>query len=579
MLYFTNNQVWNAPDGYAAFSPSWTPPPGWDNTQRPWFLDAKQKPGQIAVTEYLDANTNEIAIAASTVVLSEEGRDLGVVAIDVLVTDLDLLLHTYTGLPEQRMYLLNKEGRFITHSDKNAVLKKDFFIEAGLEVYRAEALSLPSVSFSDAEGVTYFTRIPQTEWILVSTIPARGIFTETNLLLTRLILICLGLLVLAGGGTIMFTYTNLTVPLRRITQNAGDLAALDFTADIRQDRKDEIGEIQGALIRIRDSLKQSFEDLQRQHLSKTMETGRRLNSVVVESFGAMELITQNTDEMDVKAKNQLKFINAAADSAKKIFQQTNSFEQTVHTQADCINESSMVIERMIAQVDSVRSAVSGAVKTADTLGKSSETGRRMLLNLTEELNHIEAQSADMRTANKTIADIAAQTNILGMNAAIEAAHAGEAGKGFAVVAGEIRKLAAVAGKESEGIAGAIKKMEQGITRIGQVSHQTVAAMDMIFKEIHGLSLSFGAAAHAVEEQSAGGVRMTRALQTLHGMTEQVEEGAGFIHRQSDAIHQEMETLKEISHEVANLVREMRAAGGSIASFLENAKELALSDMG
>ncbi|MDR0562694.1 MAG: methyl-accepting chemotaxis protein [Spirochaetaceae bacterium] len=574
MLYYTNNRVWNQDGGYAVFSPSWTPPADWDNTKRPWFIDAKKVPGKIAYSQYLDANTGQIALSLSTAVFTEQREDIGVAAIDVLVTDLDAILNVNLSIPQQRIYLLNKEGLFITHSDKNAALTKNFFTESGLESHRDTMLSSSSASFIDNYLFIYSVIIPGIDWILVSTIPASEIFTETNTLLLRLILICLGLMAAAAIVSVLFSYKTVILPIREVKKAAGALAEMDFTVDITSVRNDEIGEMQEALRTIRDSLRKGIDNLQQEHLSQTLHKSRRLNTVVVESFDAIELITGNMDSMDTEVQSQMESVQTASDSAQEIFKRTNSFEDTVRAQADFIAKSSAAIKQMVINISSIRSVMEGMGKTINTLGKSSETGHKMLLKLAEELKSIEEQSATLQAANKTISDIVGQTNILAMNAAIEAAHAGEAGKGFAVVAGEIRKLAELSGKESESIAAEIKKIERTIEKIGVASNETVEAMNTIFTEIKAMSSSFAEVNHAVIEQSAGGEQMLTDLKTLQSMTGQVENGAIIIHEQSDSIHQEMERLQQISQEVTKRVKDMRLASENIASFLENAKELA-----
>jgi methyl-accepting chemotaxis protein len=82
----------------------------------------------------------------------------------------------------------------------------------------------------------------------------------------------------------------------------------------------------------------------------------------------------------------------------------------------------------------------------------------------------------------------------------------------------------------------------------------------------------------VEEQTAGGSQILNALKNVHDMTGQVRDGAGLIHNRSISIQDEMEKLQQISHEVSQSVHTMRIASGSIASFLENAKELARTEM-
>ena len=269
--------------------------------------------------------------------------------------------------------------------------------------------------------------------------------------------------------------------------------------------------------------------------------------------------------------DQMESAAQASGAVEEIAGYIDALNRAVHTQASHINESSASIRQMIANIGSIRSVVRNMGKTTDTISESSAAGRSMLLNLAEEVKQIQEQSATLQNANKTVADIAAQTNILAMNAAIEAAHAGESGRGFAVVAQEIRKLAELSGKESDGISAEIKKMEQRIEQISAASNATVRSMDRMFTEIQAMDTSFTAVANAVEEQAAGGSRILTALQTLQDTAGQVRDGSGAIHSRSGSIREKMEKLCRISEEVTKRAREVKTASGNIASFLEQSR--------
>ncbi|MDR2484033.1 MAG: methyl-accepting chemotaxis protein [Treponema sp.] len=573
-LYYSNNIPWFEEGGFVAVSPAWITPPDWDNTRRSWFTNAKQAGSKPVFTEpYIDAFTGDITISISMTVFNEKQEDLGVAAIDVLVNDLGSFLKAVAAIPGQEMFLLNKEGLFISHSDINAVMNKNFFTETGLERYKQQALSSPSFIEMDDEVFIYASAIPNTDWILVSTIPVKTIFAEVNAMIARLIAVGLGLLAAAGVIAVIFTHRMLTVPIREVKQVAGALADMDFTVDIQKFRTDEIGEMQQALIKIRNSLRKGIDDLNQSHFAKISETYNRLKVVIAESSDSLNVITGNLDAMKNETEAQTESVARTSGAMDEIAGSIDSLNTAVRTQAAHIGESSAAIEQMVASIGSIRTVAGKVGKTTGALGKSSAAGHTMLLKLAEEVSRMHEQSATLQNANKTIADIAGQTNILAMNAAIEAAHAGESGKGFGVVASEIRKLAELAGKESEGISAEIKKLEQAIKRIGGVSQETVAAMDTIFTGIKDLDGSFGEVNHAVEEQAAGGSRILAALKTIQDMTGQVRDGMETIRRQSGLIHEEMEKLRHTSGEVTGRAREVRLAGGSIASFLEQAKAI------
>ena len=119
-------------------------------------------------------------------------------------------------------------------------------------------------------------------------------------------------------------------------------------------------------------------------------------------------------------------------------------------------------------------------------------------------------------------------------------------------------------------------MGQAIEEINRVSQETVGTMDRIFTEIHTVDDSFGVVKQAVEEQASGGAQILIALKGIHDVTTQVQDRTGAIHQRSDLIHQEMQKLRRISQEVTGNFHEIRIASGSIASFLDNAKEIVVS---
>lgn len=341
-----------------------------------------------------------------------------------------------------------------------------------------------------------------------------------------------------------------------------------------KDKKEE--KLNAELAHERDNLKQEIEKATSEvtsHLARSTESGKHMNKVIVESSQALEVIKGNMEITMNEANSQNKSVEQASKDIAKITGSIDELEGAVVAQASHISNSSSSIEEMVANIDSIRTVIGNISKTTEMLNQSSATGNAMMQKLTEEVEELHKRSAMLQDANKIIEDIAAKTNLLAMNAAIEAAHAGETGKGFAVVASEVRKLAESASNESKSISDEIDKMEKTITSIANVTGETVKSMNLIFNEISTMDAAFTQVNNAVEEQTAGGAQILASLKSIKEETEKVRNGSEDIQTQSGSIFNEMQKLQQISENVTKRVIEAAEASKQISTVLENAKEI------
>jgi methyl-accepting chemotaxis protein len=362
-------------------------------------------------------------------------------------------------------------------------------------------------------------------------------------------------------------------PIREMANVGSSLAAMQFDIPIPVNRMDEIGNLQRALNTIRNELKKNLAGINNEHLGqKNISENLRLS--IRDSSEGLNVITRNMDSVQNKTDAQVGSAGQTSDSVERIIAHIRSLENAVEVQAGAIARSSESIERMVGDVDAVKEVVRQARETTGNLSKSSDTGRKMLANLTEELTRLADQSVFLEEANAALVNIAAQTNILAMNAAIEAAHAGEAGKGFAVVAGEVRSLAELSNKESTSISGEVKNMRDGIEKMRQTSMETVDTLGSMFTEITNMQASFNSVNTAVEAQASNGSQALGALEGMKETTEQVRSGSDEIQKESDSIHIVVENLKNISRDVNDSIQDVQQASQRIADSLNVAEKIA-----
>jgi len=270
-LFTTSNSPWWGDGGWAISHNQpieWRPQPDWHNWERPWFLAAKANPGSVGYAPpfFSALWPGYLIIALGTNIYDEAGNDLGVIAADIQIGFLQGMVKEATAREGHSVHLVNRDGRFITHEDPDAVMARDFFEDFGLERYRGDVLGQPSFYSMAGDVLVYSELIPGVDWILVSTIPTAAIFAEVDEFVARMVFLGIALLLLAAGALVLFAYRRISIPVRSIRGAADALAAMDFAVEIRKTESDEIGDMQMALITIRDNLKKGIDDMQSAHL-------------------------------------------------------------------------------------------------------------------------------------------------------------------------------------------------------------------------------------------------------------------------------------------------------------------------
>ncbi|NIZ19723.1 methyl-accepting chemotaxis protein [Entomospira culicis] len=256
-----------------------------------------------------------------------------------------------------------------------------------------------------------------------------------------------------------------------------------------------------------EQVRQSLTDIQRGISELVTNIESKLVDMVIETNNTVSLVTNDV----------------------------NHLETLISSQSSGVTQSSAAIEQMVASIGSVNNIAQEVARQYRELYLAGEDGREKQLIVREQIREVVKGSANLREANAIIEEIANQTNLLAMNAAIEAAHAGDVGKGFAVVADEIRNLAEGAAIQSKSISDELAIVHETIASIEAASDENEKAYEEVFGAIEGLSKLISQIEEAMQEQSIGSQEVMKSLRMITHSAYDVKDMASKMKREGEAI--------------------------------------------
>jgi methyl-accepting chemotaxis protein len=245
----------------------------------------------------------------------------------------------------------------------------------------------------------------------------------------------------------------------------------------------------------------------------------------------------------------------------------------VDNQSGNISQASSAIEEMVANINSVSQTLANNASNVRALQDASEAGRVGLQGVATDVQEIARESEGLLEINSVMQNIASQTNLLSMNAAIEAAHAGEAGKGFAVVADEIRKLAENSGKQSKTISNVLKKIKGSIDKITRSAEDVLNMFGAIDSSVNTVVQQEENIRAAMEEQGEGSKQILQGISNVNEITRQVKSGSAEMREGAKEVIKESSNLEMATQEITSGMNEMASDADQINAAVHHANEM------
>jgi methyl-accepting chemotaxis protein len=538
----------------------WQPPAGYDPRGRPWYVDARQKNALTYSDPYVDVQTNQYVVTASIPLKNSAGQLRGVVAADILLSNLTDSVKNITLSGQGFAFLLDKNGIILTHPDNNLVTKKiseDVSLAKNAADLMTKDNGIIDYLYKNEEHLLSYKKIPLTGWVLCFALPKKVLFEPLNSL--AWIFVAVSFLMVAISFMIALVMSRkFTRPITELTDNAKKIAAGDLTVRATISGNDEIAELSTAF----------------NHMSSV------LSNLIHKTVLFVEVSRQTAHNM----RTALASVDSMVTQMNVVATSSDSQLQDIQRGVEVVADMDKVVADITAQIATIADEA-GKVKLAVRSGLVAvdEDTTVMRQNI-EAFNEVSSsitllnnKSQEVGNIVNIISGIADQTNLLALNAAIEAARAGQHGLGFAVVAEEVRKLSEQAGSSSKQIVTLIfeiqavtKVLVEKVAKSSSAMHDQEEAVNSTKKSFNQISVDTEIIADQISEVSTEAKQLHTGMEKINhmmsGVSDNAQNNAAKSEEMAASSAEQLGSIRNISNEAEELMTKTKTIESEISKF-------------
>ncbi len=555
-------------------STDWEPDSDWIPSERDWFKGAVFSTPDVFYSDpYVDSMTKDVCITLSRVVQSPMKIVLGAVATDISIRDFSKAITNENYSENCEVYLLSKKGKFILHKSVDKVMNSNYFAESKLfgdEKIAAEKLRGSKVEFiSDS----YFAvqKVDGLDYYIVCEGPLSDFSSRIKNSLFKIFL-GIAAVILVFVIAILVVAKKLTAIFKKLAADCGKLADGDLTEEYDDCITTEASDLSRGFNTFTKNISALVSNIASSSLRMGVST-KNLEISADSIRSAVDVSSKSINEMSAYVQKEKNAVADANVAVQRIVSETSSLDEEIQKQNQLVITSSESIQGVIEKTMTVSDRASEAVEQVLELVDESSADKALIAKSTQEILQVKEESLALLEMNKVISDVASRTNLLAMNAAIEAAHAGEAGKGFAVVADEIRKLAVTTTAQAKDSTESIEQIQAKIAAIADSSvgveksfANTIVKIGEIESVVRGLN-------QISTEQSQASQGVVDSLEMIKNSSLKVKENVSGISSSTQDAFNVCRNLLEMSERVDEELSECTKASENLQSASEKIQDI------